>query len=515
MVLKKKNSNINKIKTLNFSKKKENLSDNKIIRRKSSVRKILKTSIINNKKVFKERNKNDMDNKNWSWAHSIMILTVSIIFSIIVYDIFISEFFSYSTTSREKRDIFNRRLKNIRVKRAPIDYSYHCDNNSCRLPNCQCFSTDNPGSLPLNEIPQFILLSINGPITEKTLNYQEKIAEGIKLPNNCPLRITNFVNDKNTDFYNLERAYVNNNEIAYSLNATNSNVITPKMVNSLRNLVEGFTNINKNDINGFRFTGNEKLKTNIYHDICDLEFLYDSSFSTTPLNNVWPFTLDYGFPVELNPKFTVSGVYPGLWEIPIYELLNQDNTTFSIWEPNIDSNDNLLKILKNNFLNYHYNSNRIPFTLLLSEEWLDQENRIETINQFLKWIVNETNLDGYFISYSQLIEWMKNPIGLSDIYKSNIFQCKNNRKMSCDSPNLCSYKTASFKTCKECPIQNPNFELNLDNIPESSLECDKIIPEDGCGNGIWECGCKCLNYENNLDGYCLDEFGKCTIPKKI
>ena len=27
--------------------------------------------------------------------------------------------------------------------------------------------------------------------------------------------------------------------------------------------------------------------------------------------------LDYGIPNEFNPKSTVSGVYPGLWEIPV------------------------------------------------------------------------------------------------------------------------------------------------------------------------------------------------------
>jgi len=62
------------------------------------------------------------------------------------------------------------------------------------------------------------------------------------------------------------------------------------MVNSLRNHVEEFTPLKKEDITGFRFKGNEKLKSNIYHDICELEYLYDSSFSTSPLTNIWPFS---------------------------------------------------------------------------------------------------------------------------------------------------------------------------------------------------------------------------------
>ncbi|ORX60058.1 hypothetical protein BCR36DRAFT_579499 [Piromyces finnis] len=442
-----------------------------------------------------------------------MHITVSLLFSIILYNTFISEFFAYSITTREKRDIINKRLKYIRTKRAPIDNSYHCDEDNCKLPKCKCFSENNPGSLKTKDIPQFVLISIDGSLTNKSIKYQNQITENVMSPNGCPAMITNFATDENSDFFEIESAYVKNNEIAFNLNETESKIITPKMVNSLRDLVEKFTNIDKKEIIGFRYTGNERLKVNIYHDICDLEYLYDSSFSISPLNNFWPFTLDYGIPTEFNSKSLISGVYPELWEIPIYELLNPDNSTFAIWEPNVSSNGKLLEILKNNFLNLHYNNNRIPFTMPLTKQWLEQDKRIETINEFLKWIVDETNNDTYFINYSQLIEWMKNPVKLDNINKSGIFKCENNRKISCKNPNLCLYKSASFKTCKECPIQNPYLEANLDDIPELSSECNKKVPEDGCGNGVWECGCQCLNNDNNLDGYCLDEFGKCTIPK--
>ncbi|ORX82564.1 hypothetical protein BCR32DRAFT_292580 [Anaeromyces robustus] len=510
MVSKKKSNKID-TRVLNALENKENSNENKIIKRKISSRRTSRVPIINNKKYFKEK-KVEIDNKNWSWAHSIMLLTVSLFGCILIYNTIITEIFSHSVTSREKRDIINKRLKKIRVKRSPIDYSYHCDEEKCLLPKCKCFDSNNPGSLETKEIPQFVLLSFDGPLTEKLIKHQERVINGVQSANGCPAAVTYFASDKNTDFYTLEKVYVNGDEIAYNLNATESNIVTPKMANSLKNLVESFTNIEQKEINGFRFIGKEKLKINIYHDICDLEYLYDSSYSTSPLNNYWPFTLDYGIPTELNQKKTVAGVYPGLWEIPIYELLNIDNSTFSVWEPNVDSNDSLLKILENNFLNNHYYSNRAPFTLTLTEEWLEQ-NKIETINNFLNWIVNNSDNDVYFITYSQLIKWMKKPIGLSLINKSNIFYCQHDRKMSCSSPNHCIYKSTSFNTCKECPIQNPYLETNLDNIPESSPECDKIVPEDGCGNGIWECGCKCLNSDNNLDGYCLDEYGKCTIAK--
>jgi len=39
------------------------------------------------------------------------------------------------------------------------------------------------------------------------------------------------------------------------------------------------------------------------------------------------------------------------------------------------------------------------------------------------------------------------------------------------------------------------------------------MPEGGCGNGMWECGCVCLNHDNNLDGFCINDDGQCYTPK--
>jgi len=308
MVAAEKKSKINNIKSIGIANRNtNNENDNKLVRRKSNTK---KPSIINNKKIYGEKS-SDIDadyNRGWSWAHAIMLITISLLSSIILYDSFISEFFSQKITIRDKRDLINKRIKNIRSKRAPVDYLYSCDESNCKLPECKCFSENNPGLLDTKDIPQFVLLSIDGSLTKKTNKYQNEFMEEITSPNNCPLMVTNFATDVNTDFFEMERSYVKNNEIAFNLNAAENIVITPKMTNSLRELTEKFTKIDKNHINGFRFIGNDKLKSNIYHDICDLEYKYDSSFSTSPLNNFWPFTLDYGIPNEFNPKSTLWSI---------------------------------------------------------------------------------------------------------------------------------------------------------------------------------------------------------------
>jgi len=153
MVVTKKKSSIIKTKSLNTpNKRADSMNDSKLIKRKLSTK---RTSIINNKKVLREKKTDNDYNRGWSWAHAIMLITISLctynglnlyninymsfdflliiinyycfykkfyskVFSIILYDSFISEFFSHSVTIREKRDLINKRIKNIRAKRAPI-----------------------------------------------------------------------------------------------------------------------------------------------------------------------------------------------------------------------------------------------------------------------------------------------------------------------------------------------------------------------------------------------------------
>jgi len=76
---------------------------------------------------------------------------------------------------------------------------------------------------------------------------------------------------------------------------------------------------------------------------------------------------------------------------------------------------------------------------------------------FYKEIINyirefsEKNNDIYFITYNQLIEWMKNPLDIDSINSLNNLKFSNikfnsteiihKKEMSCSTPNSCKYSS--------------------------------------------------------------------------
>jgi hypothetical protein len=46
-----------------------------------------------------------------------------------------------------------------------------CDPDRCRLPYCYCSNQNIPGGLTVRDTPQFIAISINGPIEEKSYKF--------------------------------------------------------------------------------------------------------------------------------------------------------------------------------------------------------------------------------------------------------------------------------------------------------------------------------------------------------
>ena len=46
-----------------------------------------------------------------------------------------------------------------------------CDTDRCRLPYCYCSSQNIPGGLTVRDTPQFIAISVNGPLEEKIYKF--------------------------------------------------------------------------------------------------------------------------------------------------------------------------------------------------------------------------------------------------------------------------------------------------------------------------------------------------------
>lgn len=50
-----------------------------------------------------------------------------------------------------------------------------CDSNRCRLPYCYCSNQTIPGGLKIRDTPQFISITINGPIDKRTYRLLKEI----------------------------------------------------------------------------------------------------------------------------------------------------------------------------------------------------------------------------------------------------------------------------------------------------------------------------------------------------
>lgn len=133
--------------------------------------------------------------------------------------------------------------------------------------------------------------------------------------------------------------------------------------------------------------------------------------------------------------------YPGLWEIPVNPLYNEYNTcphvdqcVFPSSEETDDASD-IVDFLKENF-NRHYTTNRAPFLLNFHITWFTSKTKVKALNKFIDYILKE-NKETYFITYHQLVDWMKNPQPLNSL---NI-KCENKTGIStCNRPHTCVIK---------------------------------------------------------------------------
>lgn len=133
--------------------------------------------------------------------------------------------------------------------------------------------------------------------------------------------------------------------------------------------------------------------------------------------------------------------YPGLWEIPVNPYFNEFNTCHHLDQcvfPSADENDDgtdIMEFLVENF-ERHYSTNRAPFQLNFHVTWFTNKPKVRALNKFIDKVLKE-HKDVYFVTYQQLIQWMKDPQPLGSL---NI-KCENRTGFSaCNRPNTCVLK---------------------------------------------------------------------------
>ena len=149
-------------------------------------------------------------------------------------------------------------------------------------------------------------------------------------------------------------------------------------------------------------------------------FQYDSShtFYASPITGLsdraWPHTMDYGVADNAcDGSYQVCGpneTYKGFWEVPVWEL-QYDGQSYAM-DPGANSSGNgevrpAFDVLRSAF-DAAYNGNRAPVPFYIHVSWFEGPSRTEDGNRFMAYALSYP--DVYFVTFSQLIDWIKDPV---------------------------------------------------------------------------------------------------------
>jgi hypothetical protein len=188
----------------------------------------------------------------------------------------------------------------------------------------------------------------------------------------------------------------------------------------------------KDSVTGFRAP---KLK--IYGDVqfevlAEQNFTYDSSLTNIEMGQgrppLWPFTLDYTIADDRCPnKPCPAQEHPGVWEVPINGWIGADTHSC----PMIDgckinatsvtgTAEEYYNFFKANFERFY--KHKVPMQMFTHAAMFFKSN-----NAFygLQKFMNEMNEkdDVWFVTPSQVIDWMQNPVNKTEILTDSRFQC--------------------------------------------------------------------------------------------
>ncbi|XP_037973270.2 chitin deacetylase 1 [Plutella xylostella] len=355
-----------------------------------------------------------------------------------------------------------------------------CRADGCQPPDCFCSPSGDviPGNLAPNQTPQMITLTFDGPVNHENWELYTKhiFATENQNPNGCEIKATFFVPHSYTNYRHVQKLWNDGHEIAinsithrgpeewWTKNATIEEWFD-EMVGQA-NIINRFANVRMEDFRGMRVPYLSVGWNRQFLMMQEFGFVYDASI-VAPVNETpyWPYTLDYKIPHKCtgNNQLCPTRSYAGLWEMVINPLTTGEHTCATLdYCPSTLSADDTYNLLMENFKR-HYLTNRAPFGIHLNSKWLKSQNYLAAFKRFLTDMLRLP--DVYFVTYNQVIEWMKRPTTVHQIKKFQPWQCKprylEDLEVACAKPNTCKLSSRVLEldkymiTCNECPRSYP------------------------------------------------------------
>ncbi|KAI8117987.1 hypothetical protein CVS40_10200 [Lucilia cuprina] len=90
-----------------------------------------------------------------------------------------------------------------------------CRKDVCLLPDCYCGGRDIPGDLPVEQVPQIVLITFDDSVNDLNKQlYIDLFEKGRVNPNGCPITATFYVSHEWTDYSQVQNLYSDGHEMA-------------------------------------------------------------------------------------------------------------------------------------------------------------------------------------------------------------------------------------------------------------------------------------------------------------
>ncbi|OQV16221.1 Cullin-4A [Hypsibius exemplaris] len=359
-----------------------------------------------------------------------------------------------------------------------------CDKNQCQLPDCYCslHGTAIPDDLPVNQVPQMVILQFDDPVNDNNIPMFDAFFSGNRSNpgSQCGIKATFFISHEYNNYQYTEKLAKDGHEIALKGidNDRTEAYWTKSSEDKLqrdfvteRRIISKFARIPEATMQGMRVpflrgSGNAQFSMMAHNGI-----RWDSSLSAEPLDiPVWPYTLNYKVPHKCYPPDKQvqcpARSFPGLWEIPLNQIVGTFDETCSILGSctRMDNVDDVVDMLNKNF-DKHYSTNRAPLVLSMSTNWMVPSHFMGLMN----WVDNilATHKDVFFVTATQAISWIQNPTPVASLGSFAPWKCSaNNSVPVCEEPHGCTLDGATpamrgsyLITCEKCPSFYPDFGI--------------------------------------------------------
>ncbi|XP_050554956.1 uncharacterized protein LOC118279275 isoform X8 [Spodoptera frugiperda] len=341
-----------------------------------------------------------------------------------------------------------------------------CRKDVCLLPDCYCGGKEIPGDLPVEQVPQIVLLTFDDSVNDLNKGlYADLFEKGRVNPNGCPISATFYVSHEWTDYSQVQNLYSAGHEMAshtisHSFGEQFSQKKWYREVGGQREILAAYGGVKLEDVRGMRApflsVGGNKMFKMLY----DANFTYDSSlpvYENRPPS--WPYTLDYKLFHDCMIPPCPTKSYPGVWEVPMvmWQDLNGGRCSMGDACANPPEAENVYKMILKNF-DRHYTTNRAPFGLYYHAAWFTQPHHKEGFIMFLDFI-NQMK-DVWIVTNWQALQWVRDPTPISRLNNFQPFQCNyQDRPKKCNNPKVCNLWHKSgvryMRTCQPCPEVYP------------------------------------------------------------